>query len=76
MFLFYSRLKHFPGKLRSRWIGLFIVTNVFSNGAVETQSLITNKAFKVNGHRLQSYYEGFHVCNIEEVDLKEAQYVG
>ena len=33
--LFYSRLKLFPGKLRSRWTGPFIVTNVFPHGAVE-----------------------------------------
>ncbi|XP_062024404.1 uncharacterized protein LOC133740465, partial [Rosa rugosa] len=33
--LFHSRLKLFPGKLRSRWVGPFIVTNVFAHGAVE-----------------------------------------
>jgi len=63
--LYHSRLKLFPGKLRSRWVGPFVVTNVFSHGAVEIQSLKTNKVFKVNGHRLKPYYEGFHVCNVE-----------
>ena len=33
--LFYYRLKLFPCKLRSRWIGPFVVTNVFTHGAVE-----------------------------------------
>ncbi|XP_071939636.1 uncharacterized protein [Coffea arabica] len=65
--LFHSRLKLFPGKLRSRWIGPFIVTNVFPHGAVEIQSLHTDKIFKVNGHRLKPFYEGFEVNNVEEV---------
>ncbi|XP_071916696.1 uncharacterized protein [Coffea arabica] len=67
--LFHSRLKLFPGKLRSRWIGPFIVTNVFPHGAVEIQSLHTDKIFKVNGHRLKPFYEGFEVNNVEEVTL-------
>ncbi|KAJ9173994.1 hypothetical protein P3X46_017072 [Hevea brasiliensis] len=61
-------------KLRSRWIGPFVVTNVFPHGAIEIQSLTTNKAFKMNGHRLKLYYEGYQVCNVEEVDLEEPQY--
>ena len=48
--LFNTRLKLFPGKLRSRWVGPFIVTNGFPHGAIEIKSLQTNKDFKVNGH--------------------------
>ncbi|CAN6704199.1 unnamed protein product [Malus baccata var. baccata] len=33
--LFNSRLRLFPGKLCSKWIGPFIVTNVFPHGAVQ-----------------------------------------
>jgi hypothetical protein len=33
--LYHSRLKLFPGKLRSHWIAPFVVSNVFSYGAVE-----------------------------------------
>ena len=33
--LYDSRLKLMPGKLRSKWIGPFQVTNVFPYGAVE-----------------------------------------
>ena len=51
--LFYSRLKLFSGKLRSRWIGPFVVTNVFTHGAVEIKNLKIGNAFKVNGHRLK-----------------------
>ncbi|XP_019178326.1 PREDICTED: uncharacterized protein LOC109173541 [Ipomoea nil] len=45
--LYHSRLKLFPGKLHSRWVGPFVVTNVFPHGAVEIHSLETGKYFKV-----------------------------
>ncbi|CAN6704229.1 unnamed protein product [Malus baccata var. baccata] len=57
--LFNSRLRLFPGKLRSKWVGPFIVTNVFPHGAVQIKSLRTQQEFKVNGHRLKPYYETF-----------------
>ncbi|CAN6583798.1 unnamed protein product [Malus baccata var. baccata] len=57
--LFNSRLRLFPGKLRSKWIGPFIVTNVFPHGAVQIQSLKTQQEFKVNGHRLKPYFTTF-----------------
>jgi len=56
--LFHSCLKLFPRKLRSRWIGPFVVSNVFPYGVVEIPSLETNKVLKVNGHRLKPFYEG------------------
>ncbi|XP_059446520.1 uncharacterized protein LOC132178076 [Corylus avellana] len=37
VWLFNSRLRLFPGKLRSRWDGPFIVTSVSPHGAVELQ---------------------------------------
>ncbi|XP_062094103.1 uncharacterized protein LOC133800157 [Humulus lupulus] len=55
--MYHSRLKLFPGKLKSRWLGLFIVTKVFPHGAVEVVSPSTGKSFKVNGQRLKPYYE-------------------
>ncbi|XP_022854107.1 uncharacterized protein LOC111375500 [Olea europaea var. sylvestris] len=45
--LFHSCLKLFPGKLHSRWIGPFVVANVFPHGAVEIKSLQTEKEFKL-----------------------------
>jgi hypothetical protein len=51
-------LKLFPGMLRSSWIRPFIVSNVFSYGAVEITSLETNKVLKVNRYRLKPLYEG------------------
>jgi hypothetical protein len=59
--LYHSRLKLFPEKLRFRWIGPFVVSNVFHYGAVEITSLETNIVLKVNGHRLKPFYEGWTV---------------
>ncbi|KAL0378807.1 UNVERIFIED_CONTAM: hypothetical protein Sradi_3186200 [Sesamum radiatum] len=53
--LYNSRLKLMPGKLRSRWIGPFEVSNVFSIWCSEIKSLDTGKTFKVNGHRLKPF---------------------
>ena len=35
--LYHLQLHLFPGKLRSRWIGPFVVTNVFPHGTIEIQ---------------------------------------
>ncbi|KAJ9170374.1 hypothetical protein P3X46_018486 [Hevea brasiliensis] len=72
--LYNSRLKLMPGKLRSRWIGPFVVTNVFPYSAVEIQSLGTNKVFKANGHRLKAFYEGFQEHTMEELKLSNPIY--
>ncbi|XP_073131875.1 uncharacterized protein [Henckelia pumila] len=53
------------GKLRSRWIDPFVITNVFPHGAVKIKSLETSKIFKVNGQRLKHYFEGVQ-ANEEE----------
>ncbi|CAN6579344.1 unnamed protein product [Malus baccata var. baccata] len=67
--LFNSRLRLFPGKLRSKWVGPFIVTNVFPHGAVQIKSSRTQQEFKVNGHQLKPYYEMFEEHVVEEVPL-------
>ncbi|XP_073139101.1 uncharacterized protein [Henckelia pumila] len=56
--IYKDKTKVFHGKLRSRWIGPFVIANVFTHGAVEIQSLETLKIFKVNGQRLKHYHEG------------------
>ncbi|KAH9723227.1 Integrase catalytic domain-containing protein [Citrus sinensis] len=72
--LFHSKLKLFPGKLRSHWVGPFIVTNVFPHGAIEIRSPTSGKVFKVNGHHLKLFYEGFLVNIVEEVALESLIY--
>ncbi|KAJ9535703.1 hypothetical protein OSB04_un001141 [Centaurea solstitialis] len=72
--LYHSRLKLFPSKLRSRWIGPFVVLTVFDHGAVEIQSLSTGQTFKVNGHRLKPFYEGFNSKEIDKIALDTPSY--
>jgi hypothetical protein len=67
--LYHSRLKLFPGNLCSRWIRPFVVSNVFSYGAVEITSLETNKVLKVNGHCLKPFYEGWTTELTASVEL-------
>nr|XP_027093596.1 uncharacterized protein LOC113714000 [Coffea arabica] len=55
--LFNSRLRLFPGKLKSRWSGPFEVTQVFPYGTVEIKGE-NGSPFKVNGQRLKPYLAG------------------
>ncbi|CAN6718900.1 unnamed protein product [Malus baccata var. baccata] len=64
--LFNSRLRLFPGKLRSRWIGPFVITNIFPHGAVQVRSFKTGQEFKVSWHRVKPYYESFVEHDVEE----------
>ncbi|KAL5578330.1 hypothetical protein UlMin_020029 [Ulmus minor] len=52
--LFNSRLKLFPGKLRSRWSGPFTVNKVLPSGAIEVKHP-SKGIFTVNGQRLKHY---------------------
>ena len=74
MLLFHFRLKLLPGKLRSHWVGPFMVTKVFSYGAVEIKCLKIDKIFKVNGHRLKLYCESFQTKDVEKSQLEEPHY--
>ncbi|XP_023759923.1 uncharacterized protein LOC111908324 [Lactuca sativa] len=71
--LYHLRLKLFPGKLRSRWIGPFVVLKVFEHGAVEIQSEETGQIFKVIRHHLKPFYEGFN-ANVLDVIQLDARY--
>ena len=55
--LFNSRLKLFPGKLKPKWLGPFIVVQVFPYGGVEIMHPEKGQ-FKVNAHRLKLYFKG------------------
>ncbi|KAH9670818.1 hypothetical protein KPL70_017120 [Citrus sinensis] len=55
--LFNSRFHLFPGKLRSRWSGPFIVHTVFPHWAIEIKDPKNGVTFKVNGQRLKPYLE-------------------
>lgn len=54
MLLFNSRLKLFPGKLKSKWSGPFKISQVHSSGVVELKNK-DGSTFKVNGQRVKIY---------------------
>ncbi|RVW63876.1 Retrovirus-related Pol polyprotein from transposon 17.6 [Vitis vinifera] len=70
--LYDSRLHIFPGKLKSKWIGPFIIHQVHLNGVVELLNSNHTNTFKVNGHRLKPFIEPFKQDK-EEINLLEPQ---
>ena len=71
--LYSSRFHLFPGKLRSRWTGPFIVKVVYPYGAMEIENPETGKSFKVNGQRLKPFLEQFNLQEIS-ADLVDPLY--
>nr|CAN69525.1 hypothetical protein VITISV_042301 [Vitis vinifera] len=68
--LYDTRLHIFPGKLKSRWIGPFIIHQVYVNGVVELLNSNGKDTFRVNGYRLKPFMEPFKPEN-EEINLLE-----
>ena len=52
--LFNFRLRLFPGKIKSKWTGPYLVTQLFPHGAVELETKEAVR-FKVNGQRIKIY---------------------
>ena len=66
--LFNSRLKLFPGKLKSRWSRPFTVTQVFPHGGAEIMHP-EKGTFKVNIQRLKPYFGGEIHANKQIIPL-------
>ena len=71
--LFNSRLRLFPGKLKSKWTGPYTVTQLLPHGAVELETK-EGVRFKVNGQRIKIYlghaesaYEVIEAYHLNEV---------
>ncbi|XP_009619345.1 uncharacterized protein [Nicotiana tomentosiformis] len=74
--LYNSRLKLFPGKLKSRWSGPFRVVQVLSNEDAEIESEDGTNRFRVNGQRLKYYLEMSDEKGEKDVtQLNKPQYV-
>ena len=69
--LFNSRLKFFPGKLKSRWSGPFTVTKVFSHGGAEVTHP-EKGTFTVTTQRLKPYYGGEFLADKQIIPLTAA----
>ncbi|XP_070004374.1 uncharacterized protein [Nicotiana sylvestris] len=52
--LFNSRLRMFPGKLKSKWSGPFEVVSVAPFGALDLNNK-NDEVFRVSGHRVKHY---------------------
>ena len=72
--LFNSRLKLFPGKLKSRWYGPFTVTKVFPHGGAEV-SHPEKGTFTVATQRLKPYYGGEFLTDKQIIPLTAADEV-
>ncbi|XP_015160587.1 uncharacterized protein [Solanum tuberosum] len=70
--LYNSRLRLFPGKIKSKWFGPFKVTLVFRNVAIKVEGK-EGPTFKVNGKLLTLYFGECHeIAVIEVVYLEDA----
>ena len=50
-----SRLRLLLGKLKSKWNGPYLITQLFPHGAVELETK-EGVQFKVNGERIKPYF--------------------
>nr|XP_016486789.1 PREDICTED: uncharacterized protein LOC107807024 [Nicotiana tabacum] len=71
--LYNSRLRLFPGKLKSRWSGPFRVVEVFPSGAVEITIENDSRTFRVNGQRLKPYVGMREKKKVSELHLTDPQ---
>ncbi|XP_057783570.1 uncharacterized protein LOC131001223 [Salvia miltiorrhiza] len=67
--LFQSKLRLMPEKLKTKWVGPFVIQSVYPNGAFEIRSLDTAKTFTVNGQRLKPFYDASSLVPAESVSL-------
>ncbi|XP_021730678.1 uncharacterized protein LOC110697597 [Chenopodium quinoa] len=70
--LFNSRLRLFPGKLKSKWSSPFNISNVTPYGSFELDA--GNHKFWVNGHRIKLYHSKNEVGRIECLRLDPMDY--
>ena len=70
--LFNSRLHLFPGKLKSKWTGPYLVTQLVPQGVVEFETK-EGVRFKVNGQYIKIYFGHAESANevIEAYHLDE-----
>ena len=64
--LYNSKPRLFPGKLKSRWSGPYIVVATTPFGVVTLKTNYENE-FKVNGHKLKHYLGG--IINEEQFQI-------
>ena len=73
LLLYNSRLHIFPGKLKSRWTGAYVIISVGNHGTFEIIHPSETTSFKVNGYRLKPFYDNAYTP-VEETQLVEPDY--
>ena len=68
---FNSRLRLFPGKLKSRWNGPYRVSKIYPHGDVDIINEQSRNTLKVNGHKLKPYLESPYDTACESITLKD-----
>jgi hypothetical protein len=71
--LYISCLHLFPGKLKSRWTGPFIIRTEFSHGTIEIEDLKNGNIFKVNRQRVKPFLE-LRSLEVEATLLEDSIY--
>ena len=66
IWLYNSRLKLFPGKLKSKWTGPYLITRVGEYGDVEIEDFDDHLRQVVNGHRLKPYLDSSDIHGTTE----------
>ncbi|XP_025647539.1 uncharacterized protein [Arachis hypogaea] len=66
--LYNSRLRLLPGKLRSKWEGLYQVVKAEPYGVYHLRHPSSSDLFKVNGHRLKLYH-GEQMKSNKEIEV-------
>jgi hypothetical protein len=69
--LFNFRMKLFPGKLKSKWSGQFLVKEVKPYGAIKLKDPTSQRSWVVNGQRLKPYLGGDFERLTTIISLKE-----
>ncbi|KAK4727006.1 hypothetical protein R3W88_031923 [Solanum pinnatisectum] len=69
--LFNSRLKLFPGKLRSKWSNPFEVVRIIQHGVVELRNKDKSSTFLVNGQRVKHYFRNDVDRELEMLTLND-----
>nr|XP_009796498.1 PREDICTED: uncharacterized protein LOC104243067 [Nicotiana sylvestris]XP_016456006.1 PREDICTED: uncharacterized protein LOC107780012 [Nicotiana tabacum] len=70
--LYASRLKFFPGKLKSRWSGPFKIVCVTPYKAIKLRVPNSERTFSINGQRIKHYWGGDVDRHKSSIALKDA----
>ena len=74
VWLFNSRLKLFPGKLRNRWDSPYLVVESYPSGAVRIRDPKNGREFTVNGQRLKHAFT-LSMARVETLQLQDLAHV-